>query len=48
MDNALSVSEPDFLTALHVSRHIAQLLGGELTLDTSYHDGARFVLTLPV
>ena len=33
---------------LHVSRHIAQLLGGELTLDTSYHDGARFVLTLPV
>jgi signal transduction histidine kinase len=32
---------------LTLSRHIARLLGGELTLDTTYSDGARFVLTLP-
>jgi signal transduction histidine kinase len=32
---------------LTLSRRIARLLGGELTLDTTYHNGARFVLTLP-
>jgi len=32
---------------LTVSRKIAQKLGGDLTLDTSYTKGARFVLTLP-
>ncbi len=33
---------------LSLSRHNAQLLGGELTVDHTYTEGARFVLTLPV
>ena len=32
---------------LTVSKKIAQKLGGDLVLDTSYTDGSRFVLTLP-
>lgn len=32
---------------LTVSRKIAQKLGGDLTIDKSYTNGARFVLTLP-
>ena len=32
---------------LAVSKKIAQKLGGDLTLDTSYIGGARFVLSLP-
>lgn len=32
---------------LTISRMIARLLGGELSLDTTYKHGARFVLTLP-
>ena len=33
---------------LPLSRNIARRLGGDLTLDTTYTQGARFVLTLPV
>lgn len=33
---------------LSVARSIARRLGGDITLDTSYHQGARFVMTLPV
>jgi signal transduction histidine kinase len=33
---------------LTVSKKIASKLGGELMLDESYNDGARFVLSLPV
>lgn len=32
---------------LSISRLIARLLGGDVTLDTSYMDGARFKLILP-
>lgn len=32
---------------LSVSRLIARMLGGDLSLDTSYDKGARFVLTIP-
>lgn len=32
---------------LHLSLRFARLMGGELTLDTSYHNGCRFVLGLP-
>ena len=32
---------------LTVSKKIAQKLGGDLTVDDSYTNGARFVLTLP-
>ncbi|MDO4319207.1 MAG: HAMP domain-containing sensor histidine kinase [Bacteroidales bacterium] len=32
---------------LTISRMLARLLGGDLTLDTTYKHGARFVLTLP-
>lgn len=35
-------------TGLSLSRHIARQLGGDLKLDSSYHGGARFILTLPV
>lgn len=33
---------------LTVSKKIAQKLGGDLTIDPDYTDGARFILTLPV
>ena len=33
---------------LTVSRKIAQKLGGDLTLDETYTEGARFVLSLPI
>ena len=33
---------------LPLSRHTAHLLGGDLTLDETYTDGTRFVLTLPM
>ena len=32
---------------LPLSRKLAEQLGGIVTLDTSYHSGARFVVTLP-
>ena len=33
---------------LTVARSIVQRLGGNIVLDTTYHDGARFVMTLPL
>ena len=32
---------------LTLARNLARRMGGDVTLDTSYHPGARFVLTLP-
>jgi len=32
---------------LHICRLIAKVLGGEVTLDSSYTNGSRFMLTLP-
>lgn len=33
---------------LTVARSIVQRLGGNIVLDTTYQDGARFVMTLPL
>jgi signal transduction histidine kinase len=33
---------------LTIARSIARRLGGNIVLDTSYEDGARFVMTLPI
>ena len=33
---------------LPLSQCTARLLGGDLTLDATYEEGARFILTLPV
>jgi signal transduction histidine kinase len=33
---------------LPLSKRHAQYLGGDLVLDDSYHDGCRFILTLPI
>lgn len=33
---------------LYISRLLAQLLGGEIHLDTTYRGGARFVFSIPV
>ena len=33
---------------LTLCRHLAELLGGSLTLDKKYREGARFVVTLPL
>jgi signal transduction histidine kinase len=33
---------------LTVARSIARRLGGDIILDTSYTDGARFIMTLPL
>jgi signal transduction histidine kinase len=32
---------------LALSRNIVRQLGGDITLDTTYTTGARFVITLP-
>jgi signal transduction histidine kinase len=32
---------------LHISRRLANLMGGSLTLDSDEGAGARFTLTLP-
>ena len=33
---------------LTVARSICRRMGGDIVLDTSYTDGARFVMTLPI
>lgn len=33
---------------LTIARNIARRLGGDITLDTSYMDGSRFIMTLPI
>lgn len=33
---------------LPIARHIAKMLGGDVTLDVSYSGGARFVISLPL
>jgi len=33
---------------LTVARSLAHRLGGDIVLDTTYTDGARFVMTLPL
>ena len=33
---------------LTVARSLARRLGGDVVLDTSYTDGARFIMTLPL
>ena len=33
---------------LTVARSLARRLGGDIQLDTTYTDGARFVMTLPI
>lgn len=33
---------------LTVARSLARRLGGDIVLDTTYTDGARFVMTLPL
>ena len=33
---------------LPLSRKLAEQIGSTVTLDTSYHPGARFVVTIPI
>lgn len=33
---------------LYISRLLAKMLGGSVSLDSSYHTGARFVFTIPI
>jgi signal transduction histidine kinase len=33
---------------LPLSRKLAEQLGGNVVLDTTYKEGARFILTLPI
>ncbi len=33
---------------LSVSKNLAQKMGGDLILDENYHNGARFILTIPI
>ena len=33
---------------LPIARHLAELLGGTLTIDSQHRNGARFVITLPL
>ena len=44
----ISRDTPGAGLGLHIARHLARLLGGELRLDSAYERGARFILTLPV
>ena len=33
---------------LYVSRQYIRLMGGDLTLDTTYEKGSRFIIQLPL
>ncbi len=44
----LDVTAPGCGLGLYISRLLAQLLGGEIHLDTTYRGGARFVFSIPV
>ena len=33
---------------LPIARHLAELLAGSVTLDTTYTEGARFIVTVPL
>ncbi|MBQ9229991.1 MAG: ATP-binding protein [Prevotella sp.] len=32
---------------LPLARRVARQMGGDVVLDTSYHEGSRFILKLP-
>lgn len=39
--------KPGIGLGLHISRTVARMLGGDVTVDTAYTGGARFIFTLP-
>lgn len=46
--NKLDSSAPGPGIGLYISRLIARLLGGHITLDTTYRRGARFLFVIPI
>ena len=42
----LDNTSPGCGLGLYISRLLAKLLGGDITLDTSYHGGARFIFSI--
>lgn len=38
----------DHTLGLYISRMLAEMLGGSLTVDKDYHGGARFIFTIPI
>ena len=44
----LDHTTPGFGLGLYISRLIAKMLRGSLTVDTAYHGGARFVFIIPL
>lgn len=46
--NRCNPNNPGMGLGLYISRLLARLLKGTLTVDTSYNDGARFLLTIPM
>ncbi len=48
MEDALRISESGFGLGLHISKQLAELHGGRLTVDTKTGQGSRFTFTLPL
>lgn len=46
--NRCNPNIPGMGLGLYISRLLARLLKGTLTVDTTYNDGARFLLTIPM
>lgn len=46
--NRCNPNNPGMGLGLYISRLLARLLKGTLTVDTTYNDGARFLLTIPM
>ena len=44
----LDSNSPGIGIGLTIARHLAELLGGSLELDSTYTDGARFVVKIPI
>lgn len=44
----LSPETPGGGLGLHICKLIAKLLGGDIKVDTSYREGAKFVFTIPI
>ena len=46
--STLTQKSPGVGIGLSISRRLARDCGGDLTLDKSYQDGARFLIQLPL
>lgn len=48
VDNIYSRTEEGTGLGLHISRHLAQLMGGDITLESVVGEGSRFTVVMPL